>query len=57
MRRSFADGLTHGRPGVAKRSIGHFRLRGKESEIELGALAAAAATTRASGEVAALSSR
>jgi hypothetical protein len=34
-------------PGVAKRSIGRLRLRGKASEIELYALAAAAATTRA----------
>jgi len=32
-------------PGVAKRSIGRLRLRGRESEIQLYALAAAAPTT------------
>jgi adenylate cyclase len=44
-------------PGVAKRSIGRLRLRGKENEIELYALAAAVSATRAGGEVRALSSR
>ena len=43
--------------GIAKRSIGRLRLRGKESEIELYALAAAQSATRASGKVTALSSR
>jgi adenylate cyclase len=44
--------------GIAKRSIGGLRLRGKESEIELYALAAGAETApRASGEATALSSR
>jgi adenylate cyclase len=43
--------------GIAKRSIGRLRLRGKENEIELYALAAAESETRASGEVTALSSR
>jgi adenylate cyclase len=36
-------------PGVAKRSIGRLRLRGKENEIELYALAAAGSATRAGG--------
>ena len=44
-------------PGVAKRSIGRLRLRGKENEIELYALAAAGSATRAGGGVTALSSR
>ena len=44
-------------PGVAKRSIGRLRLRGKENDIELYALTAAVSATPASGEVAALSSR
>jgi hypothetical protein len=44
-------------PGIAERSIGRLRLRGKESEIELYALSAAVAETRASGEVTALSAR
>jgi adenylate cyclase len=44
-------------PGIAKRSIGRLRLRGKESEIELYALAAGVAEIRASGEVTALSPR
>jgi adenylate cyclase len=44
-------------PGIAKRSIGRLRLRGKENEIELYALAAAVSATGASGEVTALSSR
>jgi adenylate cyclase len=44
-------------PGVAKRSIGRLCLRGKENEIELYALAAAASVTHAGGEVTALSSR
>jgi adenylate cyclase len=43
-------------PGVAKRSIGRLRLRGKENEIELYALAAAGSATRAGGGTA-LSSR
>jgi adenylate cyclase len=43
--------------GIAKRSIGRLRLRGKENEIELYALAAAQSATRASGKVTALSSR
>ncbi len=43
-------------PGVAKRAIGALRLRGKESDIEVYALAAGAAI-RADGKVAALSSR
>jgi adenylate cyclase len=43
--------------GIAKRSIGRLRLRGKENEIELYALTAAQSTTRASGKVTALSSR
>ena len=42
-------------PGVTKRPIGQLRLRGKQDEIGLYALAAAAAT-RADGEVTALSS-
>ena len=44
-------------PGIAKRSIGQLRLRGKENEIELFALTAAVSATRADGEVRALSSR
>jgi adenylate cyclase len=44
-------------PGVAKRSIGRLRLRGKENEIELYALATAGSATRAGGGVTALSSR
>ena len=43
--------------GIAKRPIGRLRLRGKENEIELYALAAAESATRASGKVTALSSR
>jgi adenylate cyclase len=42
-------------PGVTKSPIGQLRLRGKQDEIGLYALAAAAAM-RADGEVAALSS-
>jgi hypothetical protein len=42
-------------PGVTKSPIGQLRLRGKQDEIGLYALAAAAAT-RADGEVTALSS-
>jgi hypothetical protein len=42
---------------IATRSIGRPRLRGKENEIELYALAAAESETRASGKVTALSSR
>lgn len=42
-------------PGIAKRSISRLRLRGKENEIELYALAAAAAT-RAQSDVMALTS-
>jgi len=41
-------------PGVTKRPIGQLRLRGKQDEIGLYALAATAAT-RAEGEVTALS--
>jgi hypothetical protein len=37
-------------PGIAKRSIGRLRLRGKENEIELYALAAAVSATNASGD-------
>jgi adenylate cyclase len=44
-------------PGIAKRSIGWLRLRGKENEIELYALAAAVSATSASDEITALSSR
>jgi adenylate cyclase len=44
-------------PGIAKRSIGRLRLRGKENEIELYALTAAISGTSASGEITALSSR
>lgn len=44
-------------PGVAKRSIGALRVRGKRSEIALYALASATAVRRASGEIAALPSR
>ena len=44
-------------PGVARRSIGRLRLRGKENEIELYALATAVSATRAGGGVTALSSR
>jgi adenylate cyclase len=44
-------------PGIAKRSIGQLRLRGKENEIELYALTAAVSATSASGEITALSSR
>jgi adenylate cyclase len=44
-------------PGIAKRSIGQLRLRGKETEIELYALTAAVSATSASGEITALSSR
>jgi len=44
-------------PGIAKRSIGRLRLRGKEHELEIYALAAAVSVTRASGEVTTLSSR
>jgi hypothetical protein len=43
--------------GIAKRSIGRLRLRGKENEIELYALAVTESATRASGKVTALSSR
>jgi adenylate cyclase len=43
--------------GIAKRSIGRLRLRGKENEIELYALTAAVSATRAGSEVRALSSR
>jgi adenylate cyclase len=44
-------------PGIAKRSIGRLRLRGKESEIEIYALAAASSVTQAGGEVTNLPSR
>ena len=44
-------------PGIAKRSIGRLRLRGKENEIELYALTAAVSATSVSGEITALSSR
>ena len=44
-------------PGIAKRSIGRLRLRGKENEIELYALTTAVSAVRASGEITALSSR
>jgi hypothetical protein len=44
-------------PCVAKRSIGPLHLRGRESEMALYALTAATATTPASSEVTALSSR
>ena len=44
-------------PGIAKRSIGRLRLRGKENDIELYALTAAVSATSASGEITALSSR
>ena len=44
-------------PGFAKRSIGRLRLRGKENETELYALAAAVVATRPSGEITVLSSR
>jgi adenylate cyclase len=44
-------------PGVAKRSIGRLRLRGKENEIELYALAAAGSATRAGGHGPFLSNR
>jgi adenylate cyclase len=44
-------------PGIAKRSIGRLRLRGKENEIELYALTAAVSAISASGEITALSSR
>jgi adenylate cyclase len=44
-------------PGIAKRSIGRLRLRGKENEIELYALTAAVSATSASGEITALSSQ
>ena len=40
--------------GIAKRSIGWLRLRGKENEIELYALAAAESATRGRGKVTAL---
>ena len=53
---ALVDRLSAMPPGVAKRSIGRLRLRGKENEIALYALAAAA-TTRAGGEVTARSSR
>ncbi len=43
-------------PGIAKRAIGQLRLRGKESDIALYALAAAAAT-RTDAEVTTLASR
>ena len=42
--------------GIAKRSIGRLRLRGKENETEIYTLATAEAATRPSGEVAVLSS-
>jgi adenylate cyclase len=54
---ALVDRLSAMPPGVAKRSIGPLRLRGKENEIALYALAAAARTTRAGGEVTARSSR
>jgi hypothetical protein len=38
-------------PGIAKRSIGRLRLRGKENEIELYALAAAVSATSASPHI------
>ena len=44
-------------PGIAKRSIGRLRLRGKENETEIYALAIAEVATRPSGEVTVLSSR
>ena len=44
-------------PGIAQRSIGWLRLRGKENEIELYALAAAVSATSAGDEITALSSR
>ena len=44
-------------PGIAKRSIGRLRLRGKENEIELYVLTTAVSATSASGEITALSSR
>jgi adenylate cyclase len=44
-------------PGIAKRSIGRLRLRGKENEIELYALTAAVSATSTSGEITALSSQ
>ena len=44
-------------PGIAKRSIGRLRLRGKENEIELYALTAGVSAISAGGEITALSSR
>ena len=44
-------------PGIAKRSIGRLRLRGKENEIELYALTAGVSAINAGGEITALSSR
>jgi len=38
-------------PGIAKRSIGPLRLRGKENETEIYALTTAEVVTRPSGEV------
>ena len=38
-------------PGIAKRSIGRLRLRGKENDTEIYALASAEVATRPSGEV------
>ena len=42
-------------PGIAKRSIGRLRLRGKENEIELYALTAGVSAISAGGEITALS--
>jgi len=54
---ALVDRLSALPPGIAKRSIGPLHLRGKDSEIGLYALTAAAAATRGSGQVTALASR
>jgi adenylate cyclase len=49
--------LTAFPPGIAKRSIGRLRLRGKENETEIYALTTAETATRPRGEIAVLSYR
>jgi adenylate cyclase len=54
---ALVDRLASLPPGIAKRSVGRLRLRGKENEIEIYVLTAAESATRAGAKVTALSSR
>jgi adenylate cyclase len=54
---ALVDRLASLPPGIAKRSVGRLRLRGKENEIEIYVLTAAESATRAGAKVTAPSSR